>query len=652
MKTFLLKQCFFFIPVAIIIQACISEPRKTSSDWAMEGGEVTRARLIEPEARPLYYQAERAFNAKNYDQAEKLLLQVKSRYPHSKADAYATYRMGIIQYYYENYVRASKYFEYFLKQAPQAQFAFDATYNWAASEFQLSHYERAYQILTQLKQSELQSQGARRSEVVYQLTARTAAALNNHAGVIVASAFVMQLPIEDSLRDQIASSINDRLSKINDVPTLEKLLKEVEEVTTKTKIEAKLQLLNANAAANTAALGDSATPDSSFQSSGGRISDSSPRIGVLLPLTGRGASYGKKALDAILLAAKVFFPNTDSDFHIYIEDTASSPLIAQSGLDTLVKERDVVAVIGPLNWKEAASVADRAQKIGIPNISLSSKEGLSLGGSYIFQNALTPTVQLESLVRYCILQKHLKRFAILSPRNTFGSEMSRAFWGAVEKYGGKIADYRTYPPNETDFRDSVKELVGLSSLKYRSFESLRLDEYIKDQKQKTGKEPKVQFPPVIDFDALFIPDSPKTVAQIAPSLAYFDVSDLTLLGTTEWNSNQFYSRGGKYVEGAIFPGGLNLGTRNSSAQEFIRIYRDAYGSYPDMLAAQSFEAMRLIATVLKNGGVSNRSDLAGALSLLRDVESPLGKLSFNPDRLALRQLPILTLESGGIITEH
>ncbi len=127
-------------------------------------------------------------------------------------------------------------------------------------------------------------------------------------------------------------------------------------------------------------------------------------------------------------------------------------------------------------------------------------------------------------------------------------------------------------------------MTGLQDLKYRRLEIAKMNEWIKDQKQKTGKEPKLRLSPIVDFDAIFIPDSPKAVAAIAANLAYFDVSGLPLLGTTEWNSDQLYKRGGRYVEGAIFPGGLSTETKNPKQKDFIRTYLDAYNALSPLIS--------------------------------------------------------------------
>jgi ABC-type branched-subunit amino acid transport system substrate-binding protein len=641
---------------SILFSGCAPKQQVRSSEEAIRPAETSKGRQIEPEARSLYSQAEKAFNARNFDQAAKLYQLIKTKFPRGRAQVYAAYRLGIIAYFKEDYVTASREFDYFLAHSPQSDLIFDATYNYSASEFQLGHYEKAEQILSRLKLSEVQSQGPRRAETVYQLTARVAEALGNHVGAVAAYALSMQLPIDEATRSGIGKHIDDHLLKINSRPQLEQLLSEVTEPETKEKISQRLQALNGE---ETRPVGvppvAGAVPTEEGQpradlpsgSSGSRLN-----VGVILPLTGRFAAYGKKALDGILLAAKVFQGRPEIALKLFIEDSGSNPLLAQNAVDELYSKNDVMAILGPLNWKESVAAAERAQQLGVLNLSFASKEGISEKGVYLFQNALTPKVQLESLVRYCVTERNLKRFAILAPDNAFGRDLTKQFWDTAEHFGGKVVAYEKYPSEEKDFQTYIQRLVGLDNGKFRKLEQTKLADYIQTLKTKGIKEPKTQLPAVVDFDALFIPDSPKTVAQIAPSLVYFDITGIPLLGTTEWNTDQFYRRGGKYVEGSIFPAGLNLSTRNARQREFIRLYLEAYGTPPDLLATQGFEAMELIMAGLKTTGTNDRNTLVNTLASFRDYETPLGNVTFDSTRIARRRLPVLTLENGGNVTEH
>ncbi len=645
---------FFFSLAVLWLGACASPQPKAPT--TVPETEAMRTQKIEPETRSLFFGAERAYTAKNWDEAKRLYTQVKNKYPRTRAAMVSSYRMGTIFYYQEDFASATREFESFLNKHPGSDLTFDVTYNLAAAEFQLSRPERAQQYLARLRPQEIQAQGPRRAEVVYQLAAQVAASLNQYDRAVLSYAQLMQLPLDEARRNQYGEQVDQNLARISNRQELERLYQEVTESSTRGKIGSKL-------AANVPAVDARAIPEPGTSvgtgrpvgagtlPSGSSVGDRSS-IGVILPLTGKFAPYGRRALDGILLASGVYYRNRASDLKIHIEDSQSNPAIAAAAVETLATKHRVMGIIGPISYKEAVAVADRAQQLGVPNMSLTAKEGISERGAYLFQNALTPRIQLENLVRYCIEVKGFRRFAIVAPKDAFGDANKQEFWDLVERYGGTIVAHKTYPPESKDFQGVIRELTGLADPKLRKLEYAKLGEFVRDQKAKTGKEPRsARVPPVVDFDALFVPDSPKNVGQLAASLSYFDVSGVALLGTTEWNTPEFYKRGGRYVEGAIFPGGISLGSRNARQRDFIRLYTDAYGSTPDLLAGQAYEAMELLGQATRNAS-SDRNDVANLLRNVRDYDSALGTLTFDETRLARRKIPIYSLVQGGNIVEQ
>ncbi len=619
-----------------------------------------RANKVEPEARANFMQAEKYFFARNYDRALPIFQNIKTRFPRGKAGQLASYRIGSIFYYQQDYSTAAKEFESFLNKFPQSEISFDVTYNWAASEFQRENPERANQVLSRLKLTAVYAQGPKRAEIVFQLAAQVSKALGNQSGAILAYLAELQLPLPEDSRQKLDDAISKSINSIQSSSELKQLLNQVREERFKDKITNRLAILNLQTD-QSSQISPSPTsqiiaipqeqPQKNQNLISGTMGDRST-VGVVLPLTGKFSNYGQKALDAILLAAKSFAPIQDENIQIVVEDSRSNPLIAAYAVEKLANEDRVMAIIGPLSWKESIYAADKAQELGVLNISLSSKEGISERGAYIFQNALTPKIQLESLVSHCVNNLKLSRFALLVPENNFGKEYSTHFWNSVVKYGGKVVAYDSYAPEEKDFQKNVQELVGLNP-KYRGFEVAKLLAYKKEQKEKTGKEPKVKLQPIIDFDAIFIPDSPKTVAQIAANLAYYDVKGITLLGTTEWNSDQLYRRGGRYVEGALFPGGLSLSSQNPNQTAFIKNYTAAYGTNPDLLASQAYEAMSLVVTALKTSSSADRNELVNFLLQQKAFPSPLGsELSFEGSRVAKRNVPIFKLDANGAVTQQ
>ncbi len=648
----------FLLLLSGLLAGCASSTPLKAESVSLQEDSALKSGEVEPPARSSFFQAERLFKAKKYKNAIDGYRSIKKRFPGGRAHQISSYRLGSIFYLSNKYPMASQEFQSFLQAFPKSELAFDVTYNLAASEYQQGHYDKAFDALRRLQPDEVRAQGPRRSEVVYQLGAQSAAALGNHPAAVAYYAAYLQVPIEDGKRRSLENGIGYHLNQIHSPEDLNALMAQVSEPGTRGRIAERLAALSGGGAPSNAGGGmDGVAPlgamaGASTVGAGLTSATSGDRthVGVVLPLSGPLAPYGRRALDGILLAAGVYRRDGAGDFEIFVEDSGSSPALAAQGVERLVEDHNVIAVIGPISWKESIAAGDMAQSLGVLNLSLSGKEGISERGAYLFQNALTPRVQMENLVKHAVQEKRLRRFAILAPNNAFGEDMATEFAAVAKKLGGKIVGYESYQPDAKDFQQAVQKLAGLSDPRYRKMENQKLEQFIKEQ-EKTRRHSKARLPPVVDFDAIFLPDGPKNAAQIAASLAYFDVSGVTLLGTSEWNSDQLYKRGGRLVEGAIFPGGLSLNSSTPRQKEFIRMYAEAYGTMPDLLATQAFEALELVARAA-DGSSGNRNSAVSELMSLSRFESPLGQLSFDQSRIALRRLPILSLEPGGSIVEQ
>lgn len=651
-----IRKLFLFlalVPLVALMTGCGSTPVDEGGDQAvhrLSEPDSLKSGQVEPRARNLFLEGERYYRAKNYKAAANTYRKVVQRFPKTRAAAFAGYRLGTLFYHVGQYAKASLEFRRHLQQHPTSSLRFDVTYNLAASEFQLGNYAQTEKILSELSPQEIRSQGNARAEFVYDLSGQAAQALGHHRFAIVSKAASLQLPIAPQKRATLVASIDQHLSRIEDRGVLQTLLGEVSEPQTQTKISKRLSALAPQPSEQFATSQEVPHPEPVEglvdAGSGDRRS-----IGVILPLSGKGAAYGRRALDGILLASGIF-AREGSPFQLNIEDSESNASVAAQAVDKLVRESSVMAILGPLSWNESLAVAERCQQLGVPNLSFTSKEGLSRKGAYLFQNALTPRVQLEEMVRYVTQDKGFRRFAILAPKNSFGEEMAKEFWTLVEQNGAHIVAYERFAENTTDFQDSVKALLGLADPSLRKAENAALLKITKEYQEKYHRPSKARLPPIIDFDALFVPDLPGPVGQIAASLAYFDASGIPLLGTTEWNSDQLFRRGGRHVEGAIFPGAISPYSRNPQTKEFIRLFSENYGNPPDLLSAQAFEATHLIMESIRRSGSSNRNSIVTELSTFQNYDTPLGKLSFDSSRLAIRQLPVFALLPGGNVVQQ
>lgn len=376
-------------------------------------------------------------------------------------------------------------------------------------------------------------------------------------------------------------------------------------------------------------------------------------IGVVLPLSGKQAGIGYKALRGIQLGLGVYGARTPSGFRLAVIDSEGNPDTARRAVERLVQEDNVIAIIGGLLSKTVSSEATKAQELGVPAIMLSQKTGVTQTGNYVFRNALTSEMQVEYLVDTAMNKMGLKNFAILFPNDAYGTEFANLFWDIVKARGGEIRGAQPYDPKETDFRGHVQRMTGLFYLEDRADEyRLRSKAWAEKNPKRSARQsaPSIEdlLPPIVDFDAVFIPDSARAVGQIAPMLAYNNISGVRLLGTNLWNTPGLVTRGQKFVENSVFPDSFLANDPAFVNSEFSTSFRTTFEEEPGLTEIQAYDSA-LILRQLIAGGERSRSSLRDRMVGLQNFPGALGRLSVNAEREFRRPLTALTIKDGKVM---
>lgn len=372
-------------------------------------------------------------------------------------------------------------------------------------------------------------------------------------------------------------------------------------------------------------------------------------IGVLLPMHGRFAKFGTRTLQGIELALRVFNVNEPaSKYSIILEDSGETPEQALRALDKLYYKHRVIAVIGPLLSKGIEQVTQRAQELGLPLVSLAQMPGVT--AENVFLSGMTPEMQAGEIARHAVEKMGLKRFAILHPRDKFGEQMSQQFWDAVESLGGKIVGIESYPPGETDHRHAVDKLSGLyyTDARKKELEELaQLRELHKIKRRNRKTEQYFALKPIVEYEAVFIPDEPKVVGQILPTFAYRDVDKVKFLGISTWNSPELIKRGQNYAEGAVFVDAFFPESTAPAIRKFVERYRATYNQDPGALEALAFDAANIIEYALNSLGLPNRSELRAKLRDIKNFHGVTGRITFKGGHYS-RDLYVLTVQNKKI----
>lgn len=355
-------------------------------------------------------------------------------------------------------------------------------------------------------------------------------------------------------------------------------------------------------------------------------------IGCILPLSGENRPYGLRSLHGIELAMHAFEPGYEGmPFKLVIKDSKSSPQGAAAAVEDLVDSDRVMAIIGPLLSVTAEAAAKRAQELEVPIITLTQREEVAEIGDFVFQNCLTNSQQIKALIAYAMDELRLARFAILYPRDVYGMRLAHLFIDEALRNGGEIMGVQSYDNDQMDFGRQIKQLVGLRE---------------SEAKKEGGR--KRDFEPIIEFDALFIPDYADRVGLIAPQLAYYNVIGITLLGTSAWNSPELVSEGKKYVDESLFVAGFFMDSQNARIKQFVEDFRNTFESDPTILEAQAYDAADLCVQVLTNQEIYSHRQMRDGLAGVTAFDGVSGLTSFDAEGRSNKIPFILTVKKGKI----
>jgi branched-chain amino acid transport system substrate-binding protein len=412
-------------------------------------------------------------------------------------------------------------------------------------------------------------------------------------------------------------------------------------------------------------------------------------IGCLLPLSGYYKSFGDKALKGIELALWQFCSQGDQpSIKIIIKDTGSEPDVAANAVKELFEEH-IAAIIGPIFTAESAAL--EAQSREIPIVTITQKDNITDTGDYVFRNFFSPRMQVETIVSYAIEELELKKFAILYPDENYGKVFMNLFWDEVVAYGGKVVGVESYKLNSTDFADPIKKLVGLyyelpedlentgelieGEGKSDDFEEVEdgneIDDYEEGKEDDGGSEEdyneadesveegkpsgeegsvKADEPePIIDFNAIFIPDSPKRAGLIIPQLSFYDVDNVYLFGTNLWHSDILIKMAGQYVQNAIMPDIFFAESSSEKVKDFVMTFEKTFREKPGFIEAVAYDTAMMLFQIVSRPDVRFRSAVKNELMKLSNFQGVTGLTSFDNNGELKKDLYLLKIKGNKFV---
>lgn len=337
---------------------------------------------------------------------------------------------------------------------------------------------------------------------------------------------------------------------------------------------------------------------------------SAKSIGVLVPA-------GNKSSEVLINALKMALGHTnekESPFKIVLLEEPEESKDFDNKFSEFIRNENVIAIIGGLKTKSRHEIARLVSQYQVPFLYMGPKSRVVDESPYLYQYGLTNESQVRVLAQYA-RQTNIQKVAIVYPNDGFGVEAANLFWDEWLSQGGEVTAAFTYHPNENDFQELAAKLSSKFDLAPRmpEFKKLQLEKIEKDptaKKKILSQTPAELLPAIYNYDAIFIPDIPKSTAKLTASLAYFGVRRLPILSTRLLVHNDTYKLlGPMWAPYLIIPDSIYNHLELFGVQHpFIYDYKQKYGLLPDHLAVSTFEVATMIKSAIAEG-VDSREGL-------------------------------------------
>lgn len=357
------------------------------------------------------------------------------------------------------------------------------------------------------------------------------------------------------------------------------------------------------------------------------------KIGVIFSSQGAGRT-GEEFLKGIFFA----FQKTPltKDIKVFLSEVGEGNDEIIDGFFKLMDKGKPVLILSSLST--ITNISSLITSFKVPTVTFVPREGLSDASPYLFRFYFSPSSLVKRLVEY-LTDEQFTKFAILFPKDGFGKYMMNLFWNEVEARGGEIVMAKGYEPEAIDIRNDIKILGGTY------YEDVWKKEF---KKEGESEDVKIKPAPFIDFEVIFIPDSPRKSAFIIRQLAYEDITGVVIAGTHLWYDRAFIQIGERMVEGVVFPVGFFPETQKENVKRFVEEFKGEYGDLPSFPSVYSYELAHAVFEFIDES-LPGTAGLKKFLSNLHRENGIIGLYQMNEKREIVDDAEIITVKNGRFV---
>lgn len=345
------------------------------------------------------------------------------------------------------------------------------------------------------------------------------------------------------------------------------------------------------------------------------------KVGGLLEMTGGSASFGISGKNGIDLALKKINEKGvlgGKKLSLVVADTKSEASEATNGMQKLISQDKVVAVIGP-NQSSAviasgainngAKVVDITPMGTNPDVTVDPKT--KQVKPYSFRTCFIDPFQGTVMASFASNELKVKKAAIyIDNTSDYAKGLAQFFKENFIKNGGQVVIEEAYLQKDTDFKSTLTKIKAAQP------------------------------------DFIYIPGYYQEVGLIVKQAREMGIT-VPMAGGDGWDSAKLPEIAGKAaLENTFFSSLYSPDDTSDLNKEFVAEYKKAYNTNPDVFAALAYDSTLLVAKAIEDAGSADPAKIAEAMAKIKGFKGVSGEVTFNEEHNPIKSAVIIEHKDG------
>jgi branched-chain amino acid transport system substrate-binding protein len=335
-------------------------------------------------------------------------------------------------------------------------------------------------------------------------------------------------------------------------------------------------------------------------------------VGAYLSLSGADSTFGSDTREGIELAVQ----ETNAaggikgkKVRVLYEDDKSLPQEASQKVRQLIDRDKVVALLGEVASSRSLAGGLIANTSHVPMVTPSSTAvNVTQGREWVFRTCFTDLQQGQVIARFLRNDLKKSKMAIFyTAQDTYSSGLASSFRDEWKKLGGEIVIDKGYQKGETNFRTYLSELKGQNP------------------------------------EMIFVPNYYNEMVLIARQAKEAGVPGSMFVGGDGWDSANLVEGAGAELEGAYFTNHYAPDVPWENSKKFVASYNEKWKHSPTSLAAQGYDAARLLFDAIGRASEPKPEPIRKALTETQNFQGATGLMTIDKDRNANKPIVIVQI---------